>query len=293
MLELAIDTEFARLRDVVLADISNFRVTDPVNETQRVYYASNPPELTHLISEQAAFAKALEGNGVVVRWAISLPECPLQVNTRDIAAVIGGQLVLGRMKYSIRDRELEGIQSIIEQAGDRVLAAPSQSVLEGGDIVVHRPTIFVGIGERTDSDGYKFVASSFNSEWEVIPMRLKPGILHLDTVFNILSDETALLYPDAFDNIPLAFFRDRFSDVLSVTDREQFDLATNVFALGPKRVIADVRNRRVNDALKQRGFDVIELEFSHTTRIGGSFRCATLPLSRELRASHATGHSAE
>lgn len=281
MLKLNIRTEFGTLRDVVLATVKNYVVTEPVNLTQEKYYASEPPQHFHLLREQENFVKVLEQNQVDIHWAKPLPQCPLQVNTRDIAAVIGDVLVLGRLKWPMRQDELLGIQQVIETVGDKLLRMPDSGLLEGGDIVVHYPTIYLGLGERTDTNGFEFIKSNFGTGWEVIPLKLRKDILHLDVVFNVVAYNTVLLFPEAFVSTPLSFFEERFEHVIAVTEGEQFDLATNVFALNPKKLVADRRNYRVSNMLRSLSFEVIELDFTHTTRIGGSFRCATLPLLRD------------
>jgi N-dimethylarginine dimethylaminohydrolase len=280
MIELKINSEFGKLTHVVLATVENYAITEPVNRIQEKYYSSDPPQLAHLLSEQKQFVKVLEDNHVQIYWATPLPQCPMQVNTRDIAAVIGNIFVLGNMKWSMRKDEILGLKRVIEKTKSKLLQMPESGILEGGDIVINYPIIYLGLGERTDISGFNFIKDKFGDECEVIPLKLKEGFLHLDVVFNIISNDTAICFPPAFVDESISFFQERFANLIVVTEEEQLTLATNIFALNSKKVIIDERNIRITDILRNLGFEVIELEYSHSSRIGGSFRCATLPLAR-------------
>ena len=72
-------------------------------------------------------------------------------------------------------------------------------------------------------------------------------------------------------------------ETILVNRKEQAALATNVLVLGPGEILA--RNHlhcdKVNDQIeKQYEFLVHRLSFNCVPAIGGSFRCATLPLYR-------------
>ena len=70
-------------------------------------------------------------------------------------------------------------------------------------------------------------------------------------------------------------------DVISACPDEQINLPTNVFSVNPTTVIADKRNVITNSLLKAHGKQVVELDYSESSKIGGSFRCSTCPLRRD------------
>jgi N-dimethylarginine dimethylaminohydrolase len=67
-----------------------------------------------------------------------------------------------------------------------------------------------------------------------------------------------------------------------VSEEEQFTLGTNVLSIGNKKVLSLPVNKNVNKELRDRGFEVIEVDITEIIKSGGSFRCCTLPI---LRAS--------
>ena len=73
-------------------------------------------------------------------------------------------------------------------------------------------------------------------------------------------------------------------ETVSVNRIEQTALATNVLVASPKHILArdDAACESVNEILEARyGFVVERLPFDCVPSIGGSLRCATLPLRRE------------
>lgn len=69
--------------------------------------------------------------------------------------------------------------------------------------------------------------------------------------------------------------------LVKVTEEEQFQLGTNVLSIGNKRVLSLPVNGKVNKQLRNRGFQVIEVDITEIIKSGGSFRCCTLPITRE------------
>ncbi|MFW5653164.1 MAG: arginine deiminase family protein, partial [Planctomycetota bacterium] len=66
-----------------------------------------------------------------------------------------------------------------------------------------------------------------------------------------------------------------------ITKEEQFELGTNVLSVSPTKIISRHSAKRINNRLRELGFDVIEVKFDETPKGGGSFRCSSLPLFRE------------
>lgn len=277
-MQLGVESEYGPLRAVVMATPRHFRVVDPINVTQERFFASAPPCAEALVAEQAAFVALMEAHGAHVLWAAPLPECPLQLNTRDVGVVIGGRYVEGRMKRPIRAREPAAVRHLLDDfAGER--AAIADGYLEGGDVLVDGRNVFVRIGERTDERGAAELQATLGDAYAVHVLRLAPRILHLDVVLNLLPGNLGLIYPDGLLDVPERLRRDY--ELIAVTAEEQDRLATNVLSVDARTVVADERNERVASILASRGLVVRALPFAETTKIGGSFRCSTLPLVRD------------
>jgi len=265
--------------EVVMATPKHFRAVTPVNDTQRRFFKSDPPDVESLLAEQEQFVEVLLGHGVRVLWAAELPDCPFQLNTRDVAAVVGNDCVLGRMRYDVRAPEVDAVIAILHHyRGDRL--RPTSGSFEGGDVIVDGRVVYVGIGQRTDSRSIDELREPLEARgFSVETIRLRSDILHLDVALNLIAPEAGLVFLPALpDGVPPGL-SSRY-DFIEVSDHEQQRLGTNVFAIEPGVVVADQRNPRITEQLIGRGIQAIELSFAETTKIGGSFRCMTMPLRR-------------
>ena len=113
-----------------------------------------------------------------------------------------------------------------------------------------------------------------------ITIPFKDKYLHLDCIFNVVSPEVALIYPNALTKKDIDFFASRY-ELIEVSQEEQFQLGTNVLSIGNKWVFSLPVNGNVNKQLRNRGFEVIEVDITEIIKSGGSFRCCTLPILRE------------
>lgn len=255
-----------------------------VNEDQK----KGLPQLRDLEREFEAFRNVLVDRGVKVLEPEYVGKFVYdQLTPRDIGVTIGEKFVLCNMARSSRRYESAGIFKYLQnRKGEEpnILLPPEHDMLlEGGDIVVDKGKVFVGISQRSNPKGFAFLQDSF-PDFEVIPVYCRSieegeNVLHLDCTFNPVGREHALIYPDGFTEIPSAM---REYEWIEVTKKEQAALATNVLSLSREVVIARDHEScsRVNDLLRKSGVEVIEVPFDAAPATGGSFRCCTLPLVR-------------
>jgi N-dimethylarginine dimethylaminohydrolase len=278
-MKINVESETGLLLDVVLGSVSNFKLHSPINKTQKFFYQSAPPIIDRLIKQQDAFVEVLNKYGVNIYWIEPQPNSPNQLNVRDIAVVVRNTLIICAMKEPIRLNEPDAFQSLIPLI-ETPIKKVGEGVLEGGDIILDRETIYLGISERTNPIGLDWLSANFSDSHTIVPIQLKEGFLHLDVVFNLIGKKTALIYPPAIQVESLRVLESRY-ELMPVDWDEQFNLACNVFSLSPETLISDKRHIRMNDLITKAGYEVIKLDFSEITKIGGSFRCGTCPLARE------------
>jgi len=279
-LHLNILNEYDVLKKVMVGPADTLPPLVPINATQRYYYQSNPPQIDIIRDEHKKFVSILAEQGIDVLWAQKISGVD-QRDIRDIAAVIADKLFVCRVKEKIREREKEGIQELIKSLGPHKVVVCDEGLIEGGDVVIDNDVLFVGIGLRTDYVGYEILKEHFCDQFNIVALEMNgEKSLHLDTVFSICSERLGLIYAPAFSASTLDVLSKRYT-LIETTDEEQFNLATNVLALSPTKIVADAhRNSRVVHELENYGIEIIDIKFSETNKIGGSFRCGTLPLQR-------------
>ncbi|MGM0920402.1 MAG: dimethylarginine dimethylaminohydrolase family protein [Bacillota bacterium] len=274
--EVSCFSEYDSLKNVILCEPKFMRISQVINETQRRYHKENI-EVEKAIIQHQTFANALKNNGIETHILPSKEKYPEQVFTRDIGFAVGEVLFISDMKMPIRQGEEGILKEWLNAIGIKYIDLVEDQT-EGGDVIIDRKTVYIGLSERTTAGAIEKIQSHL-MDYTVIPIPIKKEILHLDCIFNIISDTEAIIYKDGLNDSEYNLLANRF-DLIEVSKEEQFSMGVNVLSLGNKKIISLPQNAEVNHQLSKRGYDVIKIDFSEIIKSGGSFRCCTLPIKR-------------
>ncbi len=190
--------------------------------------------------------------------------------------------------------------------------------LEGGDVMpIGNKTVLAGVSERTSPQMVEALAETLfarGAAERVIACQMTRdrAHMHLDTVFTMLDRDAVTIYPRIvnqikayslrpgdtaweFDITPEKSFLDAVADALACKKlrviptggdqfrqaREQWDDGNNVVALEPGVVIAYRKNTRTNQAFREAGIEVLEIDGFELGRGRGGGHCMTCPLLRD------------
>jgi len=271
------NNEYDTLQRVILCQPQYMTIRDVINETQK-HFKNEGIHIERALEQHDDFVKTLKENNVEV---ILLPyhrKYPEQVFTRDIGFTLGKTVFVADMASDVRKGEENVLRQWLEDEGFSYYNIVGDQI-EGGDVIIDGKTIYIGLSNRTEQraiDHLKELLTSF----EVKAIPFKAEYLHLDCVFNVISPEVALIYPEALTKEDIDFFKSKY-ELIQVSEEEQFTLGTNVLAIGNNRILSLPVNKNVNKELRARGFEVIEVDITEIIKSGGSFRCCTLPILRE------------
>ena len=279
ILKVDVRNEYGTLRSTIMASVSNYFHHEPINSTQEKFFRRSHPDRDRMVSEQKAFADVLEKYSVEILWADTLKDRPLQVHARDASFAIGDKLVISGMRAPIRKGEDKGLERILSGITSPVVRA-HRGCVEGGDILVDGKRIFVGLGQRTEAEALSWLISEFGKQYDIVPVHLKKGILHLDTVFNIISNGKAVIFVDGIFKRDAELLKEIF-DTVCVTKKEQFSMGTNILSINPDVVVAQPSNELSVRMFRDIGLYVETVDYSEIAKLGGGFRCSTCPLVRE------------
>lgn len=290
MREFRQHNETDALKTVIIGLAEGYRKVDAYLEIHNENLKEGFPDREDLIVEFEDFVKVLKERNIEVLRPDYVGKFVYdQLTPRDIGVTIGNKFVICNMKLSSRRYEVAGIfKHILQMEGSEpnILLPPQYDILlEGGDIIVDKGFIFLGISQRSNQKGLEYLQAEFGHDYHVVPVycsSLKEGenVLHLDCTFNPVGEDMALIYPDGFKEIPKEI-KDNYRWI-EVNHEEQSELATNVLSIDKKTIIARDHPvcKRVNGELRKAGFEVIEVKFDGAPSAGGSFRCCSLPLIR-------------
>ncbi|MFC0562416.1 dimethylarginine dimethylaminohydrolase family protein [Halalkalibacter alkalisediminis] len=270
-------SEYDVLRQVILCKPEFMTIRDVINETQKKF----KDEGIHIelaMAQHKKFVQTLEDHDVDVIILPSLKMFPEQVFTRDIGFTFGHILFVAEMANKLRQGEEEVLKGWLEKEDISYFNLRGDKI-EGGDVIVNGETIYVGLSDRTNQQAIDHLQSIL-PHYEVVTVPFTEKYLHLDCVFNIISPTEALYYPGAFTQKEIKILSSRF-ELIEVSEEEQFTLGTNVLSIGNKKIFSLPVNTNVNQELRNRGFEVIEVDITEIIKSGGSFRCCTLPILRD------------
>lgn len=270
-------SEYDTLQRVIVCEPKYMEIQEVINEVQALYKEENINKKIAK-SQHEEFIKKLEEHDVEVIRLPASEQFPEQVFTRDIGFTLGDDIFVAEMASDIREGEENALEDWLASS-DMLFQKLRANKIEGGDVIIDRSTVFVGISNRTSIEAVKELDAKLPNH-AVIPIPFDEKYLHLDCVFNILSPTIGLIFPGALDKETVSMLAKKYT-LIEVSESEQFTMGTNVLSIGNKKVFSLPQNIEVNKQMRAHGFKVIEVDFSEIIKSGGSFRCCSMPVERE------------
>lgn len=189
----------------------------------------------------------------------------------------GPYVVLSEMVHTSRRLEVPYYSQWFQSQGYRVLKLSHEALpprFEGqGDALWHpyRELLYVGYGFRTEEAALAPLAEI--TGMPVIKLKLvNPRFYHLDTSLCPLDENTALVYPPAFEKEGMAMIRHFFTNIIEVCEEDALNFAGNAVAL-QRHVILQRGSAQTCRQLKEAGFTPMEVDTSEFMKSGGSVYC--------------------
>ncbi|HPE65932.1 MAG TPA: hypothetical protein PK849_07110 [Synergistales bacterium] len=224
---------------------------------------------------------------------------------RDNMAVIGNNVIEFNLRTAIRKVDISGFRDILsEKCSDSTvkwfsmphteLLEPARAdtpFLEGGDVIVLGKTVFVGNTENpsvgSNEAGYKWLKNIVGDRYTVKRIRLVESVLHLDCVLSVPRSGLAIVCEEAFiDGLPEEI---KDWDLIRVSLDDVKRLAVNGLPVDSQNYVLSYNlhndNRFIQTELERRGIKVHRVFFGTHNGQGGSLRCATQPLKREVKTA--------
>ncbi len=186
-------------------------------------------------------------------------------------------VVLSRMYAPQRAPEVQYYSSFFDQLGYEIYSLPdSVSDFEGmGDALWHpgRFLLWGGYGFRSSVSAYTALEGMLGVS--VVALKLSdPDFYHLDTCLSVLNENTALVYPGAFDRDGLDLIHMHFDRVLYAPENEARSLlAVNAHSVDGNNVIIQAGCTKTVSILRTEGFNPIEVRTDEFLKAGGSVFC--------------------
>ncbi len=303
MLKLQVNNETNRLKSVILG------IAHQNGPTPKAEEAYDPKSLEHIlagtypterdmVAEMDAFKTVLENYEVKVYRPEVIPNLN-QIFTRDIGFVIEDYFIKSNILPD-RAQEWEAIQYLIKEIpSDKLVTAPEDIHMEGGDVILWNDHIFIGTYKgadyadyntaRTNMKGVEFIRDLFPGkkvkEFNLVKSmsNARENALHLDCCFQPVGKDKGIIYPGGFlDQEDYTYLIDLFGkeNLFHITADEMYQMFSNVFSIDEKVVVSEQRFTRLNNWLTEQGFVVEPIPYHEIGKQEGLLRCSTLPLCR-------------
>lgn len=234
------------------------------------YLARTPIDVGRALAQHAAYERALETCGCIVRRLPADDSMPDSVFIEDTALVVPELAVIARPGVSSRRAETAAVAAAL--AGLRPLAViEAPGTLDGGDVLVVGRSVFVGASTRTNADGARQLRMLLAPHGYRVTTLETSGCLHLKSAVTAIDAETVIVNPlwvpaepfAAFDRVEVATGEPQAANVVSVNGR----------------VIAAAAYPRTLERLAHRGIDIVTVEASELAKAEGALTCCSLLVS--------------
>lgn len=264
----------------VLMSYPQYLSIEPINVISK-HFKDHQLDKKKIDEEFNLLVQTYQNLGIEVFFLPPSETYPDSVFARDFGACLKDGYILGRFKHEYRKNERKAYEKKMQKLNIPQLFKVHEGYFEGGDFFfLDDKTIVIGLLERTNQIGYQEIKEHFKNQYEVLFVKSDPEFLHLDMCFNLIDEHLALICKDAFDISFLQELQKRNIELIEVSKEDIFRHGLNVQALGDKKVLALKKNHDINLQIKQKGYEVIELDITEILKCGGGIHCMTFPLKR-------------
>ncbi|MBA2630506.1 MAG: hypothetical protein H0U84_05735 [Thermoleophilaceae bacterium] len=279
-----VDSEYGRLRDVLLCPPGNFRWL-PTSAISRATLDSGlafSPEDAR--RQHAEMVSVYEQAGVTVHFLEPDPALPYQVFARDSSINIPGGPVVTQCAQWWRRGEYAPVIRFYQGMSIEIQEMVTAGSLEGGDFMIVEPGVAaIGTGEeRTQEQAARQVAGWLEDlGWECRVERIPPHFLHIDVLACMLGEKLAAVCVEQASTGFVRWLESKGVEIVSVSLAAALKLGVNGVCLGGDRVLSTAESKELNERLRALGLTVHDPELSAFTLGGGGAHCLMQAIRRD------------
>ena len=195
-------------------------------------------------------------------------DCPDAVFVEDTVVVHGDLAVISRPGADERKPETAAVEKTLARLGYRIARIEAPGTLDGGDVLKHDGTVWVGLGGRTNQSGLDQLAAALGPLGaRVVGVPLTKA-LHLKSAVTALPDGTIVGYPPLVDDPGV------WDDVLDVPEEP----GSHVVLLDETTVLMSSAAPRTRALFEERGLRVVAVDVTEYEKLEGCVTCLSVRL---------------
>jgi dimethylargininase len=219
-------------------------------------------------SQWEGYVAALRAEGWECLEVEPADDCPDAVFVEDTVVVYGDLAVITRPGADERKPETAGTERALRGLGYRVAHIEAPGTLDGGDVLKHAGTVWVGVGGRTNRDGVDQLAAHLAPLGATVVGVPVTKVLHLKSAVTALPDGTVVGFP------PLVDDESAYPTFLPVPEEP----GSHVVLLDGETVLMSTSAPRTKALFEERGLRVVAVDMSEFEKLEGCVTCLSVRL---------------
>jgi dimethylargininase len=227
-----------------------------------------PVDLDLATRQWEGYAAAMQTEGWELYEVEPADDCPDAVFVEDTAVVYGDLAVVTRPGADERKPETAGTEAALRGLRYRIAHIEAPGTLDGGDVLKHAGTVWVGVGGRTNQAGVDQLAAHLAPLGARVVGVPVSKVLHLKSAVTALPDGTVVGYPPVVDD------PDAFPAFLPVPEEQ----GSHVVLLDGETVLMSTSAPRTRALFEARGLRVVAVDLSEFEKLEGCVTCLSIRL---------------
>ncbi|MFT4293796.1 MAG: arginine deiminase family protein [Micropruina sp.] len=227
-----------------------------------------PIDVDRALQQWQGYRDTLEANGWETIEAPPVDDCPDGVFIEDTMVTYGDVAVISHPGAVERRAEIPGAELAVRSLGYRIARITEPGTLDGGDVLKHDNIVWVGIGDRTNSEGARQLAAALEPLGARVVEVPIIKVLHLKSAVTALPDGTVLGHPSFVDDPGF------FPKYLEVPEPD----GAHVVLLNENRLLISASAPKTAQLLADRGYTMVPVEIDEFEKLEGCVTCLSVRL---------------
>lgn len=194
------------------------------------------------------------------------PQCPDSAFVEDTVVMYADLAIISSPGAEERRAETAGTEQTLRELGYRIAHIEAPGMLDGGDVLKHDGTVWVGLGGRTNeagADQLRGHLEPLGAQMVAVPLT---KVLHLKSAVTALPDGTVVGFSDLVDDPNV------WPKFLAVPEEP----GAHVVLLDEKTVLMSASAPRTRALYEQRGLRVVAVDLTEFEKLEGCVTCLSV-----------------
>jgi dimethylargininase len=244
------------------------RPSDRLAEGLVTHIERQPVDVGLAMRQWESYVDALHRSGWETLEVPPADDCPDSVFVEDTVVMYGDRAVITRPGADERKPETAAVADLLGALGYDVVSIAAPGTLDGGDVLKHDGTVWVGLGGRTNQAGLEQLTAYLEPAGATVVGVPLTKVLHLKSAVTALPDGTVVGYQPLVDDPAV------WPSFLAVPEES----GSHVVLLGGNTVLMSSDAPQSRRLFEERGLDVVSVDISEFIKLEGCVTCLSVRL---------------